>query len=66
MFETTSNNQVSISASNHQASGDMSYLPEYKTRNFNDSSSEELGGHLINAQKLNTFCTYTFLEIEVY
>jgi len=46
MFETTSNGQVSISASNHQASGETSYLPEYKTRNFNDSSSEELGGTL--------------------
>jgi hypothetical protein len=44
----------------------LSYLPEYKTRNFNNSSSEEPEGHLINAQKLNTFCTYTFLEIEGY
>jgi hypothetical protein len=66
MFETTSNGQVSISTSNHQASADASYLPEYKTSNFNDSSSEEPEGHLINAQKLNTFCTYTFLEIEGY
>jgi len=24
------------------------------------------GGHLINAEKLNTFCAYTFLEIEGY
>jgi len=39
-------------------------MPEYKTRNFNDASYEEPGGgHLINAQKLNTFWTYTFLEI---
>jgi hypothetical protein len=44
MFETTSDGQVSIPASNHQASGDTSYLPEYKTRNFNDSSSEVSGG----------------------
>lgn len=66
MFETTSNGQVSISASNHKASGDVSYLNDYKTRNFNDSSFDEPGGHLINAQKLNTFCTYTFLKIEGY
>ena len=66
MYETTNNGQVSISASNHLASGDTSYLPEYKTRNFNDSSSEEPEGNLINAQKLNTFCTYIFLEIEDY